>query len=256
MSDHGLLRLNEEFFQDDLSENPPDLFDQDSSSGAANPDASLSHLKHILNNSLKSLDQLRPPAGVATGLAALDDFLLWRGFPKGDLTLLQGPSGMGATSLWLHAAARLHQNQRWAAWINSDQELLPNSLTQYGVQLQHLMVVRQPETSQQLFSVLQEMISSGLFDLIGCHLPEFPLKNHQLVKLKNLARAHQVALVFITRLAERVVPSLFSLIIDCQRDFLTIRRALHRPTPLTLDGGSLHAHFMSQITNIPKLQLC
>jgi recombination protein RecA len=142
------------------------------------------------------------------------------------------------------------------AWVNSDHELLPSSLVQFGIELQHLLIVRKPETAQKLFSVLQEMITSSLFDLVACHLPEFFLRNHQLVKLKNLARAHQVALVFITPQAERVLPSLFSLIIDCQRDFITIRRALHRPTPFTIEGGSLHAHLMSQFSGFPRLRLC
>lgn len=219
-------------------------------------ETSLDQLKTILSHSLKSLDQLRPPSGVSTGMAPLDDFLLWRGLPKGDLTLLQGPTGTGSTSLCLHAIAQLHKQSRWAAWVNSDHELLPSSLVQFGIELQHLLIVRKPETPQKLFVVLQEMITSSLFDLVACHLPEFFLRNHQLVKLKNLARTHQVALVFITPQTERVLPSLFSLIIDCQRDFLTIRRALHRPTPFTIEGGTLHAHLMSQFSGIPRLRLC
>lgn len=218
--------------------------------------ADLSHLRNILGNSLKSLDQLRPPMGLPTGLAPLDDFLLWRGFPKGELSLIQGESGSGGTSLCLHAIAKLQQQQRWAAWINSGQELLPVSLQQYGVRLDRLLVVKEPDTQQKLFLTLQEMISSCLFDLIGCHFSEFTLKNHQLVKLKNLARQHQVALLFICPVADRVVPALFSLIIDCQRDFITVRRALHRPTPFSIEGGSLHAHLMSQLSSIPRLRLC
>ena len=64
-------------------------------------------LKEKLAKELVPLQQLRPPAGVATGVDVIDDFLLWRGLPKGDLTLLSGKPGAGATSLWIQTAAKV-----------------------------------------------------------------------------------------------------------------------------------------------------
>jgi recombination protein RecA len=210
---------------------------------------SLEELKEKLSPQLVPLHQLKPPAGLETGVDVIDDFLLWRGFPKGDLTLLSGEPGTGATSLWLQAAVRAQAQKKWVAWINSDWELLPSSLVHKNMNLQKLLVVRKPAENSQLFWILQEMISSCLFEMIGCHLPEGGLKNHQLHKLRKLARTHQVALVFVSYSPRASFSSsLFSLVIDCQGDFYTIKRAAHRPTPFTIPGGLVHADLMSQLT--------
>jgi recombination protein RecA len=205
-------------------------------------------LRDKLSQDLVGLHQLRPPAGLSTGIDVIDDFLLWRGFPQGDLTLLSGQPGTGATSLWLQTAVKVQEQKKWVAWINSDWELLPASLARKKINLQKLLVVRKPAEDSQLFWILQEMITSSLFEMIGCHLHETGLKNHQLQKLKKLARSHQVALVFITQSTQWMNSALFSLVIDCQGDFFTIKRAAHRPTPFTIPGGLIHADLMSQLT--------
>ncbi len=204
-------------------------------------------LKQKLSNSLVSLQQLRPPAGVATGVDVIDDFLLWRGIPKGDITLLSGKPGAGATSLWIQSAAKLQAEKKWAAWINSDWELMPSALKAKNINLEKLLVVSKPQDNAQLFWILQEMISSTLFDLIGLHVQEGSLKIHQLQKLKKLARTHQVALVIISHAKTWATNPLFSLVIDCQGDFYTVKRALQRPTPFTIPGGLVHADLMSQL---------
>lgn len=205
-------------------------------------------LKEKLAKELVPLQQLRPPAGVATGVDVIDDFLLWRGLPKGDLTLLSGKPGAGATSLWIQTAAKVQTEKKWAAWINSDWELMPSALTHKKMRLDKLLVVSKPKENSQLFWILQEMISSTLFDIIGLHVEEGGLKNHQLQKLKKLARTHQVALVMISHAKNWATNPLFSLVIDCQSDFFTIKRAAHRPTPFTIPGGLVHADLMSQLT--------
>jgi recombination protein RecA len=209
---------------------------------------SLPTLKEHLGTHLKSLEQLRPPSGLATGIAVFDDFLLWHGIPQGELTLLHGKAGTGATSLWIETAKRVHQEKKWVAWVNSDYELLPSNLQQKGLDLSRLLVVKKPEESAQLFWILQELISSSLFELVGCHLPEGHLKMHQLQKLKKLARRHQVAFVIVSHAKRWEQNQIFSLIIDCQRDFFTVRRALHRPTPFHISGSLVYESLMSQLT--------
>jgi recombination protein RecA len=205
-------------------------------------------LRDKMSQNLVALHQLKPPAGLPTGIDVIDDFLLWRGFPQGDLTLLSGHAGTGATSLWLQAAVKVQEQKKWVAWINSDWELLPGALVHKKINLQKLLVVRKPAENAQLFWILQEMISSSLFEMIGCHINEGSLRSHQLQKLKKLARAHQVALVFITHETQwNSSAALFSLVIDCQGDFFTIKRAAHRPTPFTIPGGLVHADLMSQL---------
>lgn len=197
----------------------------------------LENLRKQMGTSLRSLEQLKPPEGLPTGVELLDNFLLWRGIPKGDLSLFLGKPGTGATSLWLHAAREVHANNKWAAWINSDWTLLPNALLARQLNLKRLLVVEKPKEASQLFWILQEMITSSLFEMIGCHLPEALLKNHQLQKLKKLARTHQVALVLVSHVKNWKMNPLFSLVIDCNRDYLTVRRALHRPTPFVVTGS-------------------
>ena len=208
----------------------------------------LPELKDKLSNKLLSLDQLRPPEGLSTGIDVIDDFLLWRGIPKGDLTLLSGKPGTGATSLWLQTAARVQAEKKWVAWVNSDWELLPSSLQKKNINLKKLLVVKKPNDQAQLFWILQEMMASQLFEMIGCHIQENTLKAHQLQKLKKMARTHKVALVFMATGKQWTHQSLFSLVLECQGDFFTVRRAAHRPTPFTIPGGLVHADLMSQLT--------
>ncbi len=212
----------------------------------------LPELKNKLSNELVSLYQLKPPAGVPTGIDVIDDFLLWRGLPKGDLTLLSGKPGAGATSLWIQTAAKAQLEKKWVAWINSDWELMPSALSEKKIKLEKLLVVSKPKDSAQLFWILQEMISSTLFELIGLHVQEGGLKIHQLQKLKKLARTHQVALVIISHAKTWALNPVFSLVIDCQGDFFTIKRAAHRPTPFTIPGGLVHADLMSQLATNPR----
>jgi len=201
----------------------------------------LLELEDQLGIKLKSLDQLRPPTGLPTGIPVFDDFLLWQGIPQGELSLLHGRPGAGASSLlWIETAKKIQQEKKRVAWVNSEWELLPSSLEKKGIDLSRLRVVKKPEKNSQLFWTLQELISSSLFELIGCHLPEGGLKLHQLQKLKKLARVHKVAFMIISHTKRWVQDQIFSLVIDCQRDFFTVRRALHRPTPFHISVSQLY----------------
>ncbi|UXR65391.1 recA protein [Bdellovibrio bacteriovorus] len=209
-------------------------------------------LPELANIPFVSADQLQPPAGLPTGVRVLDDFLLWRGLPQGDLSLLQGAPGTGATSLWIRIVQGVHSQNKWAAWINGDTQLFPAHLNNYKINLKKLLVVKEPKDQEQLFWLLQELITSALFEVIGCNLKDMFLKNHQLQKLKRLCRLHKVALVFVNQKASKFVNPLFSLMIHFQRDFITIQRALHRPTPFNMAGSMIHANFMHQFKNTAR----
>ncbi|QDK43990.1 recA protein [Bdellovibrio sp. ZAP7] len=199
-----------------------------------------------------SADQLQPPPGVPTGVSTLDDFLLWKGIPKGDLSLFQGSPGTGATSLWVNMTQKAHEDNKWVAWVNGGTQLLPAHLTSRKINLKKLLVVKEPKEAEQLFWVLQELVTSSLFEVIGCELKEMFFKNHQLQKLKKLCRFHKVALVFVCHKVSKFVNPLFSLIIQFQRDFITIQRALHRPTPFTVAGSMVYANFVHQFKNTAR----
>lgn len=207
------------------------------------------------SRSLISLDRVRPPPELPTGIDVFDNFLIWRGLPKGDLTLLSGKPGTGGTSLWVNTVRKIHQEKKWVAWINSDWELLPANLVQKKIDLQRLLIVKKPKEASQMFWILKELISSSLFEMVGCHLQEGGLKNHQLRKLKKLAALHQVALIVICQATQWVLNPLFSLVIECQRDFFTIKRALYRPTPFTISSSMIHTDFLSQVDFSPTALL-
>lgn len=203
-------------------------------------------LPELANIPFVSVEDLQPPAGLPIGVNVLDNFLLWRGVPQGDLSLLQGLPGTGATSLWVRLVQNVHAQNKWAAWINGDSQIFPAHLNHYNLNLKKLLVVKEPREKEQLFWLLQELITSSLFEVIGCNIKEVFLKNHQLQKLKRLCRLHKVALVFVNQKPTKFINPIFSLIIHFQRDFITVQRALHRPTPFNISGSMINANFMHQ----------
>ncbi len=208
----------------------------------------LKSLPELSSLSFISPEQLTPPAGLPTGVDVLDRFLLWKGVPLGELSLFQGLPGTGASSLWLRCVQLVHQSKKWAAWVNSDNQLLPAHLNQNQIDLKKLLIVQEPRAVGKLFWMLQELISSSLFEVIGCQLANMSLKNHQLQKLKRLCRLHRVALIFILQKISSFINPLFALSIQFKRDFIRIDRALHRPTPFLFSGEWIHAHTLSQLS--------
>ena len=226
-------------------------------------------LRDLLGNKLCSPENVKAPEGVSTGHPDLDQFLFWHGLPKGALTLLSGAIGTGATSLWIEAAARTMSTGKWVAWVNNEIPLSPLPLSQKGVNLGHFVSI-QPDVSSdrsvdsskkcsaQIFFILQELLSSALFELVGCDLGNQQLKEHQLRKLQAQARDANVALVFISqnstvaRLSSTPRPAffykgsaaaVFSLILQFEKKQITVERCLHRQTPYHFPRSLSYARF-------------
>jgi hypothetical protein len=186
-------------------------------------------------------EQVAPPPGLSTGWISLDRYLLWHGFPKSALTLMVSEAG-GATTLWSQSAAKVTQSGQWVAWINDrDSILTPWSLRWRGVDLSRLLWVSQPSSDKQILWALQELMSLGLFEMIGCDLGDIRLKEHQVLKLKKLALRYGVAVVLLTRARGILKSPFYALILHFEKDFVHIGRALHRPTPHTLERRDLYA---------------
>lgn len=210
-------------------------------------------LPALANINFVSAQDLQPPAGLPTGVNTLDDFLLWKGIPQGDLSLFQGSPGTGATSLWIALTQKIHEQNKWAAWVGgAGTQLLPSYLISRKINLKKLLVVKEPTEAEQLFWVLQELITSSLFEVIGCELSEMSFKNHQLQKLRKLSRSYKVALVFVAHKISQFINPLFSLIIEFQKDFITLKRALHRPTPFRISSNAIRPQFQLSHTGIRK----
>ena len=175
----------------------------------------------------------------------LMNFLLWSGIPKGHLSLFCGSLGTGATSLWIETAGRVIKDGLWAGWINGDVPLAPQSLYHKQMDLSRFVSIEKPPSSAKLFWVLQEMMSSSLFEFIGCDLGSMQLREHQLRKLQTQAREANVALVFTSQLAppRGSAASILSLIVHFDKKQISVERALHRPTPHSISRSITYARF-------------
>lgn len=195
---------------------------------------------------MRGIDVPSPP-GIPTQIIELDQFLFWRGLPLGELVLFSGLRGCGATHVWLRAARQVQKTGNWVAWICGGLDLFPAGFGAKDLDLKNLLVVKtQDQPSKKIFWILQEMISSGLFRLIGCHEWPTDLKVRQIQKLKVLARRYEVTLVFLDHQVKSFLKKsfLWSCSIEFQRDFITIHRALHRPVPFIFSGKVIHEYFM------------
>lgn len=208
----------------------------------------LDELREKLGSHLVQGRQVSAHAGVKTGWAALDEFVAWRGFPKGAVSLLISEAG-GATTLWTQAAARLNSEGRWAAWVNApDNEITPWNLRREKVNLGKLLWVGAPADHKQTLWALQELMSLSLFEMIGCDLGRSALKEHQVLKLKKLAMRYQTAVVLFTTNTMAFRSSFYSLILGFQKERVNVFRALHRPTPHALERRTLYADTLPLLT--------
>lgn len=225
------------------------------SHGSAIDLSKLNLLKEQLGANLRRAEDLSVPLGIRTGVSAFDEALLWKGFPSGDLTVAISSPGLGVTSLWLNGVRQLHREGKWAAWIGSEWNLYPAPPFAEDLDWDRLILVERPARPESFFWILQEMISSALFDFIGCHLPDFFLKTHQIVKLKNLARMYKVALVFFLERRRTWVEPLCALVFEARRGDLILHRALHRSTPRVLPEVLRHARALSPLLRGSQLFL-
>lgn len=205
---------------------------------------SLRELKKSLGENLVSPEQVQSRPGCPTGLASFDNFLLWKGFPKGALSLVSGETGLGATHLWLRAAASLTQANKWVAWVNGQENEL-NGAALKTLKLDKLLWISSPVDVKQKLWALQELCSLCLFELIGCDLEHDILKTGQVLKLKKIALRYQVALVLFSR-TQKSHP-FFALAMEMTSKNLTVARALHRPTPYFIERRELYADTLPQL---------
>ena len=204
--------------------------------------------KELQNLRFLTPEEVNPPPGVPTGVKALDQFLLWNGFPKSAVSLLVSPVGMGATTLWLQAAHHTTQQKLWTAWVNGpESQLTPWSLRHRQVDRSKLLWVQNPCDLQQTLWALQELMSLSLFELIGCDLGDQSLKEHQILKLKKMCLQNKTALVFISSSTRALKSSFYSLILNFTKSKIVIERALHKPTPTSIERRQLYADTLPQL---------
>ncbi len=85
-----------------------------------------------------------PPAvrpGIPTGFAALDELLPGSGWPRGALSEILAAEGHGALSLLMPALARLHEDDRWIAFVAPPYLPYPPALAARGINLARVLCV-------------------------------------------------------------------------------------------------------------------
>lgn len=196
-------------------------------------------------------EQLRSPEGLPTGLSALDNFLLWKGLPKGALSHLGGYRGLGSTSLCIQTAGQITRQKKHVAWVEDTLTWLnPWNLRRQGVCLERLFWISTPTNLKQRLWILQELCHLDLFEMIACSLEQDLLKDHQLLKLKRLAQRHHTAIVFLSQRSWS--HPYFALSLSFQKDRLLVLRALHRPTPHPIERRALYAHTLPEFVSERK----
>jgi hypothetical protein len=210
-------------------------------------------MKAEMPTSFVEPENVRAPQGWPTGIKQIDDYLIWSGIPKGAVSLFTGKLGQGATSAWIEAAMNVIAQGKWAAWISSDAQLFPIPLKQKNIDLSRLLIVEAPQDTTKVLWVLQELMSSTIFDLIGCDLGEGTLREHQLQKLKTQTRAVQTSVVLLSQnpraQKRKQQSSLYSLILNFKKSEILIERALHRPTPQSISRRLSYAQFTLHSSN-------
>jgi len=185
---------------------------------------------------LKSIETLRTPQGLHTGVNVIDDFLYWKGLPKGDLVLFNGHPNDGAARLWLQTSQELRTINKKSAWIKLNNQF---SSIQEHSHMSQFLVPNKGENSESLYLVLKDLILSNVFTLIGCSIEHSSLCIQHLYELKSLCQQQNVTLTFISQSKHLLAQPVFPLVIDCQEDFYTIHKAVHRPTPMVIAGSMI-----------------
>jgi recombination protein RecA len=120
-----------------------------------------------------------PPAVIATGSLALDHALGVGGLPKGRITEIYGPEGVGKTTLALSVLAQAQRTGGTGLFVDTEHALDLHWAQQVGVD-PHQLLVCQPASGEQALQVASLLIGSGevavvVIDSIAALVPQAEL---------------------------------------------------------------------------------
>ncbi len=145
------------------------------------------------------------------------------GIPKGRITEIYGPAHSGKSGICLGIVAECQRMNQNAAWIDAENALDPDYARLLGVDLDRLFYC-QPASGEEAINIAESLIRSGGLDLlvidsvaalvplaeteaemeqnfVGTHAR---LMSKALRKLVGAVAKHNVALVFINQIREKV----------------------------------------------------
>jgi recombination protein RecA len=110
-------------------------------------------------------DATRPPAVIPTGSLALDHTLGIGGIPKGRITEIYGPEGVGKTTLALSVLAQAQRSGATGVFIDTEHALDFAWAATVGVDPQRLLLCR-PESGEQALQVASVLVDSGAVEVL------------------------------------------------------------------------------------------
>jgi len=162
-------------------------------------------------------------ASLPTGIYPLDDAIGIGGMPRGKIVEIYGPESAGKTLVTLCTIAETQKNGGICAFIDAEHALNINFAKNVGVDVDSLLFT-QPDSGEQAFDIIEELICSGGIDLIvvdsvaaltpqaeidgemtdaqvGLHAR---LMSKGLRKITGLANKNGTTVIFINQLREKV----------------------------------------------------
>lgn len=102
---------------------------------------------------------------IAFGIPVLDS-LTGGGIPKKRLTLIYGPTNVGKSYLATQIAVNAQKNGERVGWIDTELSWDPKWQAKCGLDLKNALV-RQPDTGEEAFEILREMLNTAKAAKIG-----------------------------------------------------------------------------------------
>ena len=103
---------------------------------------------------------------ISSGSISVDAALGVGGLPRGRVIEIFGPESSGKTTLALHAIAEAQRAGGCAAFIDAEHALDPAYARKLGVDIDNLLVSKQPDCGEQALEITNALISTGSIDMI------------------------------------------------------------------------------------------
>jgi recombination protein RecA len=226
-------------------------------------------------------DATSPPVVIPTGSLALDYALGVGGLPRGRITEVYGPEGVGKTTLALSILAQAQRSGGTGVFIDTEHALDLTWAQRVGVDT-HQLLLCQPASGEQALQVASLLIGSGevavvVIDSIAGLVPQAELagqigQQHPGAQANLLSQAlrqlagpiarHQVAMVATNQLRQRAGTSGQALYTAGGRAlgyWASIRLHLYQPTSVTKHDGVVGTRVRVQVTKnklAPAWQAC
>lgn len=164
-----------------------------------------------------------PWPSISTGAVTLDNILGIGGLPLGRIVEIYGPESSGKSSVALSVVAEAQNQGMIAAYIDAESALDPIYMKALGVDLETLLL-SQPDYGEQALDIVEHLVRTGIVDVIVVdsvaaltplaelegkfeqqHVGLLPrIMSKAMRKLIPLVREHNVCLIFINQIREKV----------------------------------------------------